>query len=328
MANKEYWHTSKDYWHTSDENLSVLTAAEEQDLARKAQNGDDEAKAELITHNLRLVMDIASKIHSNGSQEFDDKVQDGALGLMTAVDKFNPDAGFKFSTYATWWIRQAIFRGLANMDRLVRLPVHVIDKAYAIDKFKRIFVEQYDRDPTYEEVRAAFADLTDETFKAAFNAGQDPISLDQPASPNEEDHDATICDLLAFYNAAILDNDTLSDVEVATELKDLQEKVEKAVDLYLEDREKLVIIYRFGLRNHPQCTLEQVGQMLHITRERVRQIESKALRKLRLKGYVMLNGLDGYNYEKLNSKNVCVGGGGRLNPYRKRRANIYNENVG
>jgi len=308
--------TPEEYWHIPAEEMEVLSPEREQDLARRARNGDSTARDELVSHNLRLVMSLANKATSSGvGVDQDDKIQDGMMGLMRAIESFDPDLGFKFSTYAVWWINQAIGRGIANGDRAIRIPVHALDRLNAMNKFRKQYQQETGEIPDRETMRNAFSDLSEDTFNLLYSGCVEPLSLDNVVRPDEGE-DGTVGDLIAFYNADIMAGDTVSSVERDNELEDLKRRVLFAVETYLDPREQEVIKCRFGLCGRPISTLQDVGEKMGITRERIRQIENKALRKLRMKGYNMLNGLDGHEFPKIRVEskqdfnNIQVGTGG------------------
>ena len=276
------------YWGLSSEELEVLEPKEELRLIKNAQAGDKDAYDEIVQHNLKLVWSVAKGMGSSGvGVDFDDRIQNGSLGLMTAVDKFdpekiNPETGkpYKFSTYATWWIRQAISRGTAEMDRLIRLPVHCIEKLIDIDKFVKNYQNENGEEPDKETVREAFPEITRETFDAIYNV-QCPVSFDNIVHRvAEDDGENSVGDLIAYINPSVLDADTVSDVERESERRFLGEKVREAWKKFLDEREILVIGYRFGLIDGKEYTLEQVADLLPVTQDKCANVERKLFKTI------------------------------------------------
>jgi RNA polymerase primary sigma factor len=244
----------------------LLTAEEERELARRKDEGDEAAKAKLIESNLRLVMSI-TRNYTKAGVPLLDLIQEGNLGLIRAVEKFDWRLGFKLSTYATWWIRQAVARALADQGRTIRLPVHVAEQARKMLRSRRILTQKLNRDPTVEEI-AQDSGFSPERVRELFELVEDPVSLETPVGDGE-----------SLYGDLI--EDTKQDQPDTATAKQLR-SVELAEALgLLNPRMRRVLTMRFGLEGQPQRTLEEVGADLGITRERVRQLESRALRELR-----------------------------------------------
>lgn len=248
----------------------LLTSDEEVDLACKISKGDKKAKEELLRANLRLVVSIAKRYAGRGIH-FLDLIQEGNLGLMKAVEKFDYTRGFKFSTYATWWIRQAITRAIADQSKTIRIPVHMVETVNKIKRISSLLLHNNGRDPTEIEISRELG-IPLEKVKDALKVSHDPLSLESPIG---EDEDRQIIDTIS-------DKATMSPVETATHSL-LHDSLLEVLQT-LTEREQMVLTKRFGLIDGRSHTLEEVGQELHVTRERVRQIESKALRKLRHPG--------------------------------------------
>ena len=247
--------------------VPLLTSEKEKELAERMMAGDADAKSELVEANLRLVVSIAKRYVGRG-MFFLDLIQEGNLGLMKAVDKFDYTKGYKFSTYATWWIRQAITRAIADQARTIRVPVHMVETIHKVSRYTRQLLQEYGREATAEEIGEKMgmsADKVREIMKIA----QDPVSLETPIGEEEDSH----------LGDFIPDDDTPSPAE-ATSTNILREELDRQLHT-LTPREALVIKLRFGLYDGRTRTLEEVGQKFNITRERIRQIEAKALRKLR-----------------------------------------------
>ncbi len=247
--------------------VSLLTAAEEVELAQKMEKGDIEAKKKLIDANLRLVVSIAKKYIGRGML-FLDLIQEGNLGLIRAVEKFDYKRGFKFSTYATWWIRQAITRAIADQARTIRVPVHMVETINKMVRISRLLVQELGREPSDEEI-AEKMNIEPSKVEEIRRISQLPVSLETPIG---EEEDSQLGDFIE-------DHDLPSPDEAAAGHL-LHEQIEDMLNT-LSDREREVLHYRFGLEDGHSYTLEEVGKKFNVTRERIRQIEAKALRKLR-----------------------------------------------
>jgi RNA polymerase primary sigma factor len=243
----------------------LLTAGEERELARRKDEGDEWAKQRLIECNLRLVMSITRRYVNSGVPLLD-LIQEGNLGLMRAVEKFDYRRGFKLSTYATWWIRQAVTRAIADQGRTIRLPVHVVDQVRKVTRARRVLAQKLNRDPLPAEI-AAESGLSVERVHELLDLVEDPVSLETPVGEG----DSMYGDMLEDANAERPDA-ALSELLRGTELE--------AALGRLSDRSRSVLELRFGLTGDKPSTLEEVGAELGVTRERVRQLETRALREL------------------------------------------------
>ncbi len=247
--------------------INLLTVDEEIEIAQRIEDGDSSAKAELAEANLRLVVSIAKR-YINRGMPFLDLIQEGNLGLMRAVEKFEYKKGFKFSTYATWWIRQAITRAIADQARTIRIPVHMVETINRLLRVQRTLVQDLGREPTPEEI-AEELDMEVERVREIQKIAQEPVSLETPIGEEEDSH----------LGDFIPDEDIPSPQEAATTTM-LREQLFQTLSM-LTEREQKVIRLRFGLDDGKIRTLEEVGRVFDVTRERIRQIEAKALRKLR-----------------------------------------------
>ena len=245
----------------------LLTPEEETELARRVREGDKEAKDRMTAANLRLVVSIARRYSAPGLQLLD-LVQEGSMGLMKAVEKFDPSMGYKFSTYATWWIRQAITRAIADQARTIRIPVHMVETINKTIRVSRQLLQELGHDPSAEEI-AKEMDMPVDKVRDILKIAQEPVSLETPIGEEEDSH----------LGDFIPDEDASEPSEAAS-FSLLREQLEEVLDT-LAPREKKVLELRFGIVDGRTRTLEEVGKEFNVTRERIRQIEAKALRKLR-----------------------------------------------
>ncbi len=247
--------------------VTLLTAEEEVSLAKRIERGDQAAKQALIEANLRLVVSVAKRYVGRGML-FLDLIQEGNLGLMRAVEKFDWRRGFKFSTYATWWIRQAITRGIADQARTIRVPVHMVETINRLVRVRRQLVQELERDPTNEEI-ALKMEITPQRVEQILKIAQEPVSLETPVG---DEDDSSLGDFI--------EDDELARPHVAIDTKLRREELQGVLAL-LSHRERKVLELRYGLAGEDSMTLEEVGRYFGVTRERIRQIETRTLFKLK-----------------------------------------------
>lgn len=247
-------------------NIPLLTAEEEIELAKRIQEGDETAKEKMVKHNLKLVVSIARRYHSP-TMTLDDLIQEGSIGLMKAIEKYDYTKGFRFSTYATWWIRQAVTRAISDQSRTIRLPVHMMETINKMGRVKSKLSNELDREPEIEEIAKAM-DLTPKRVKEIMDYGLDPVSLETPIGDEGES-----------FLSDFIEDETFESAQEKIEKEELSNRIIEMLDT-LSTRESTVLKMRFGIGYSRTYTLEEIGKKYNITRERIRQIEARAIRRL------------------------------------------------
>lgn len=253
---------------------STFTPEEERKIFKKySQDRDEKTRNIIIEHNLKLVVSIAKHYVGRGLDILD-LIQEGSIGLITAIDRFDVDKGFKFSTYSTWWIKQSIDRAVSDQAKTIRLPVHMVEKLNRIKRIQKHFIKEFNREPSIDEL-TDITGLNKEEIANILKVGQDSVSLDQPIGEEEHGEVTTIMDFIPAENEDGPENQVIK--------LQLKKDINEVIDTLETQKEKDVLILRFGLNGNEPHTLEEVGQIYGVTRERIRQIEAKALKKLRYK---------------------------------------------